>query len=508
MWTDLALWNAAKPQPASRAWLGRTLRGSALVLIGLLVTLVLHSGYGLLSNAASIGDPGEIDYAEGIVWQQAALVPGPSMYGTRPELPFIVFNYPPLYYLAARLAAAFMPDLLSAGRLVSAVSAIAIAVTVAGLVLAATPDSGRLRGVCAAVAGLLAYNVHALRVWSLLMRVDTLAVALALAGVLVAARSNAGWRSTAAALLLCVAAVYCKQTELPAGLAVLAIASLRNPHAAAAAASVALVAGLAPLAGLQWVTHGGFLHNIIGGNINRVGLAYGLRTLAAEARSLPLALLTVYCGVRLIPRAVRWRAWVASLSDRVTAARAVLLLYLALSTLMLPTICKSGGDINYFLEWLCLGAALTGVLLHDIMAHARGAPIFFATLCAAALVTPVRFKADQPSPADQAVQDALLQRVKAADKPVASEDMVLLLRAGKTVMYEPAIVTELAAVGRWDERPLVAMIASGGFAFMLTEDDAPGDTPRRSPAVNEAMRAAYPVVELVSPSLWMHRPPP
>jgi hypothetical protein len=84
--------------------------------------------------------------------------------------------------------------------------------------------------------------------------------------------------------------------------------------------------------------------------------------------------------------------------------------------------------------------------------------------------------------------------------------MVLLMRAGKAVIYEPAIVTELAALGRWDERQLVRMVASGGFAFMLTNDDEPGATRRRSPAVNEAMQTAYPLVEQVSPNLWLHRP--
>jgi hypothetical protein len=449
-----------------------------------------------------------LDYGEGIVWQQAALIPGPSMYATRSDLPFIVFHYPPLYYLVTHLAGVFMPDLLAAGRLVSALSAVTIAMVVAGLVLAATPAGPRrtLRFACAGVAGLLAYDVHALRVWGILMRVDTLAVALAVAGILVAAWSNGRWRSTTCALLLCVAAVYCKQTELPAGVAVFAVAVLRNPRAAFAAAGVALVAGLLPLAGLQWATHGGFLYNIVGDNINRFGFAYGVRTLTLESPSLPLALLIVCAGVCLIPRALSWHEWVGGLSDRVMAARALLLLHLALSTVMLATIFKSGSTVNYFLEWLCIGSALAGVFLYDKMSKTGSAPIVLATLCAAVLLLPVSYMQDHQSTADQALQDALVQRIRAVAKPVASEDMVMLMRAGKPVIYEPAIVTELAALGRWDERPLVNMIASGGFAFMLTHDDEPGATPRRTLAVNQAMRDAYPVVEQVGPRLWMHRP--
>jgi hypothetical protein len=231
-------------------------------------------------------------------------------------------------------------------------------------------------------------------------------------------------------LLLCVAAVYCKQTELPAGLAVFAIALIRNPRAALAAACVALVAGLAPLAGLQWATHGGFLHNIIGDNVNRFDLGAGGLTLALEASSLPVAWLSVYAGATLIPRAISWRVWTRFVSDRVMAARALLLLHFALSTVMLATIFKSGSNFNYFLEWLCVGSALTGVFLNDMICKARSVLIILAALCAAVLVAPTRYLPDHPSAADQARQDALVQQIRTAAKPVASEDMVLLMRAG------------------------------------------------------------------------------
>lgn len=511
--SKLSLVGAARRENPLQSCLTKTSWGSALLLIGLLVILAVHSAGGLMDSLAAIRNPGEIDYGEGIVWQQAALIPGPRMYESRTDLPFIVFHYPPVYYLVTHLAGAFMPDLLAAGRLVSAVSAGAIAIVVACLVLAATPARPRhgLRLACAAVAGLLVYNSHALRVWGLLMRVDTLAVALALGGILVAARSSGRWLSTTCALLLCVAAVYCKQTELPAGLTVFAIAMLRNPRAAVAAAGIALVAGLVPLAGLQWVTDGGFLHNIIGYNLNRLDLAGGLRTIAAEAPSLPLALLIVCAGVCLMPRfppwrTIWWREVPGVLSNRVMAARALLLLQLALSTLTLATIFKSGSAFNYFLDWLCIGSALAGVFLHDIMGNARFVRIVLAPLCAAALFSPIRLLPDHPPAADQAMQSALVQEIRAAAKPVASDNMVLLMRAGKPVIYEPAIVTELSALGRWDERPLVNMVATGGFAFMLTEDDLPGASPRRSAAVSAAMHDAYPVVEQAGPDLWMHRP--
>jgi hypothetical protein len=114
---------------------------------------------------------------------------------------------------------------------------------------------------------------------------------------------------------------------------------------------------------------------------------------------------------------------------------------------------------------------------------------------------------DRVGEGDLAQQVALVKRIAATQKPVASENMILLMRAGKLVIFEPAIATELASVGQWDEAPLIEMIRALGFAFMITTDNAVGGTPRRTPAVDAAMREAYPQVEQAGPKLWLNLPP-
>ena len=90
-----------------------------------------------------------------------------------------------------RAAAAFMPDMLSAGRLVSAVSTALLVPLVANLVLAASPPrEGQpriARFAIAAAAGLLAPCLHAVHAWGSLMRVDMLAVAFGLSAALLVA---------------------------------------------------------------------------------------------------------------------------------------------------------------------------------------------------------------------------------------------------------------------------------------------------------------------------------
>ena len=82
-----------------------------------------------------------------------------------------------------------------------------------------------------------------------------------------------------------------------------------------------------------------------------------------------------------------------------------------------------------------------------------------------------------------------------ARRPVISDDMVLVKRAGRHVVWEPAIFAELASKGLWDERPFIARVRRGEFAFFVTRGDRglPLFDRRYTPAVSDAMDAAYPV---------------
>jgi hypothetical protein len=360
--------------------------------------------------------------------------------------------------------------------------------------------------------------LHAVRTWGMVMRVDMVAIALGLMGVLTGAWANGRLWVTATALLLCVAAMFAKQTQLPAGVAVFLVALLRNPRSALGAAAIAGLLGLGALGLMQELTGGGFLHNIVGYNINRFTLKYvGLVFLAEWSSFVFVGVMLLAAGAILLglcrPRidGPRFRTIGQTLlrlrlADRPTTARAMLLLHFALASLMLVTVLKSGASFNYLLDWLCVGTVLIGILLCDLASDRWRFVSVALVLILGVLILPFRQMPDQPPQEQLAQQTALVWRIAEAKKPVASENMTLLMQAGKPVIFEPAIVTELAALGKWDEAPLVEMIRSGGFAFMITTDDRPGGGPRRTPAVDAAMRAAYPRVEQVGPELWLNRP--
>ena len=103
---------------------------------------------------------------------------------------------------------------------------------------------------------------------------------------------------------------------------------------------------------------------------------------------------------------------------------------------------------------------------------------------------------------------ALSREIAATDKPVISDDMVLLLRSGKPVLWEPAIFAELASTGDWDQQPFVDRIRNREFAFFVTWGQRGFDRfdERYNRAVAEAIEAAYPIKQSTAAGLTVHRP--
>ena len=481
----------------------------------LLLLLAVHLvGVGM-DWLAAVHYPFQLDYGEGIVWQQAELMPGPRAYRVPDGFPIIVFHYPPLFYVFAKAALAFEPDLLAAGRLASIACTALVAPLTVAVVLQAGKTVGQkttpLQVALALVAGLLPLSLHAFRAWGMLMRVDMPSIMLPLLAFLVFTWGNGRFWATVAALALCTAAVFAKQTQVTAGMAVVLVGIWRHPRNTVAAAVLVGAAGLGIVAWLQALTDGGFLANIVGGNVNRFALRHAYWAFWPERLNVlmfPLGALAGCVVIRgLLPSrrsgAVARDMRSIPLHDRGTTGRALLSAYFILNTLMLFTAFKSGANFNYVLAWLSSGCTLLGVWLMDLGRSAAGSSRTLAGILAVLVLTvgvqPLR---TLPSHPDLQRGNGIVDRIEAATKPVASDDMVFLLRAGKPVLFEPAIVTELAEMGRWDERPLLDMIRNKGFAFFLVNRTS---TALRTNAVTQAMRAAYPREERVAPNvslLW------
>jgi hypothetical protein len=80
--------------------------------------------------------------------------------------------------------------------------------------------------------------------------------------------------------------------------------------------------------------------------------------------------------------------------------------------------------------------------------------------------------------------------LKQLPDPIYSEDMVVLMQAGKEVPAEPAIITALAMVGKWDETPFVGRLQRGEFNAIVIRHSLQ-DKSRFTEAVVNAIHEHY-----------------
>ena len=498
----------------------------ALALLGLAIHFVAYA-YGAVQ---AVLYPYELDYGEGIVWQQALLIPtgGPpgTMYGDVNTFPFLVFHYPPLYHLVVRAVSALGPNMLLAGRAVSLIATLAACLLGGAIAfMCARGMCSRRNAVIGALAACLAFPCcWPVVAWSYLMRVDMLAAALSLAGMWLALHDRPApaslFRVLDLAAIAFAAAIFTKQTSLAAPAATMAIMAAADPRRAARACALGAGVSLLALGALSWATEGRFLTHVVSYNVNRFSLGVALQSLREEAQ---VHLVYVVCAVialaaawRRHGRGIANRGWAAYRSrlrvDRPVRAMSILALYVVLSTMLSLLAGKSGAAVNYYIEWLAGLAMLTGIavgvtleaattpgaraFLHNLYGVAIPALIL---LQAARMPATLGFDLDLGAPSNRGL-GTLVDRIRAAENPVLSDDMVLTMLAGKVVPWEPAIITELASRGQWDERQAVEMIDGHRFAFVIVtgqEGEFMFDA-RHSPAVVAALRRAYPHAEEVA----------
>jgi len=463
--------------------------------------------------------PYEMDYGEGIVWQQAELIFSAHAYADIGQYPYIVFHYPPIYHLLVRTISAFGCDMLTAGRGLSfAATCVTIALICWLVAQGAHGGSQRVSIVAGSLAGLLLLTFMPVQLWSLLMRVDMVALSLSLGGVACAIASFRRPALIYAAVILFVLAVFTKQTLVAAPLATLGVVLVRTPGQGVRAVAFGITLGGVALAALEAATGGGFVRHVFVYNLNRFDL-----NVAVDATWMWLRVYGVYAELISLALLRRWRllrpewqrlAGVVHLircNDQ-AAWSAIMVAYLVLATASLTTAGKSGAAANYFLEWFSVGCIWLGIQIAQGLTAARQQATQRPLLgrIAAAVLVPLALLAQQvvqPSlvprlhaaligPANLRAGSAMLELLRGLRGPVLSDDMVLLLRAGKQVPLEPAIFAELAATGRWPEDRLLDLLTNHTFAAVITVGD-PGDTlfdARYLPRTQAAILGQYPSV--------------
>lgn len=480
------------------------------VAIGALFAVLLFRAFEFAATGfAAMRYPWGLDYGEGIVWQQARSIFTSDAYGPIDQFPAIVFHYTPVYHAVASLVAgALGTDELATGRAISLLSTL-IAALASGVLAAMLVKGGRRHGrlLAAGAASFIAFTFVPVIDWAPLMRVDMLAIALSLLGLVAAFKSIEQPRLMLLASAFFVAAIYTKQTTVAAPVATFAVLLATRPKLAFQGIAACVALGTAALITLSWLTDGGFYRHVFFYNVNRVEPSRLIWIVyAAAAHAIYVALAGWMVARRFGALCDRYPTFIALRSaGRDDIRLLIALAYLAGTTVMLLMVVKSGSSINYFLESCFALLIFVAIGLQEQppatagTVQARKVIAVSIPLCLALQATITSGKAfNLDSDGRRARQLAVLsQQIAAAEKPVLSEDMVLLLRSGQDVLWEPAIFAELASTGAWDERPFVQLIRNRNFAFIVTSgvrgeyafDNA------YNPAVAEAFNAAYPVKE-------------
>ena len=475
-------------QTASHYRASRILIRTAIsgVILALIVSTAEYLGYA----SRAITFPFELDYGEGIVWQQALLIPGSRMYGDITQFPFIVFHYTPVYHLVVRTIAALGIDPLAAGRGVTVASTMAVAVLAGAIASTAMREfvSTNARIVGATLAGLMVFTYHPVQEWAVLMRVDMLAISFGMVGVYLAIVAGHRTIILSAAIFMFVLAGYTKQTELSAPMAAMLVAAMVNVRSALKAAAFGLLIASAAFIILQASTGGGFWRHVFEYNIHNRFYFQLMRDLIRSQMPDALGVLVgivafAFLGwteaTAILPRNLA--DWVEAIrQSRRLRALAILSLWFIFASVQLVSVGKSGAAQNYFIEWMCITTVPTGMVasLAWESVQIRDKVERFAGLVGLLLSLAVAEHAfHRPFSANRIVDDRngiasrvhLVDLIRESPKPSLSEDMVLLLRAGQTVPIEPSIFAELTATGIWDPRPFLELIEDRAFGLIILE---------------------------------------
>lgn len=490
----------------------------------------------------------QLDNEEGALLAQVLqLRSGQWPYRPIDNYPFIVGTYPPVYLLtSAALTSSESPSLWG-GRVVSAVG---LLLSLAGLAIAAWRSSRSFFAALVAVGLFVAtFEVYS---WAPYFRVDMLALGLSLTGLAISLCLPRAIALPLAAVVF-ASAFFTKQTSIAAPLALLAALSIHERRSAVRFLLYLAAAIGVPLVILTAWTRGQFLIHTVYYNANRMNwndLVLWVRHIARFylfLLALCVASLATLRRQAEIPEnepnglgeespqndrydtdnAARTtqpqtHSEAGSETARSSGARlepVLLASYFVISLLNILALTKAGSAENYLLEPLAAASLLVGSrvgsLLHE---HQRESlrlshPLHILAVllvCHAVRITtfaPVMFGSKEPSPEDYRNASFLTLRLRTTHGPVISELACYAIFAGKEVLFQPFIMSELARQGRWDEEKILRDIRQKKFSVIATTVQL--ETTTYSDAFTSRMREAITThyrlaKKLEDGRLWRH----
>lgn len=449
----------------------RTAIAAALGLAPFILVLGVYAVSYVQLALALIRFPFDLDQGEGFdAWSGWLLNRGIWPYTDNQAFPYYSHEYPPVWSYLVSIPMAWLGPGLGPARAVSVLAALA---TAALLGVAAYRLAGRRLAFPLAAGMYLAspYVFHT----TPLARVNGTATLIACVAIWLVDEPTAS--RVALAVAASVLAVFTKPTAADAGAAVVVFLWLARRRYAVPALVSMVIAGLAAYGGMELLSHGTYLRNIIGANSSAFELSQweGYLSNAISIHGGIVALAVFEASYRVMRRQLN--AWV------VFWGCAVLML--------LATVGKTGGGESYFLSTIAASSVLAASALTRLAHAARGRllPLTLlgvACLAQAALLShglaselipslPDRgfqatFLGHTPTEADAAAAETIERVIADHPGPILSEDPSYAVAAGRQLVGAPSSsLRNLYAEGVWSADPLIADIVSHRYSVILLD---------------------------------------
>ncbi len=433
----------------------------------------------------------QLDHGEGLMlalWR--AQDQGHGFYEPVREIPWVVNNYPPLFTVLIHWWADTPHAALTFGRTLSFLSLIWASIMIAFIVIGARRGGeGRphfLDVLAGLMGGCLFFLAPDVAHWGSLMRVDMLGVSLALTGLAFVAM--AGCRKTwpiVVAALFFLGAIGTKHTLIGApGAFFLGC----WPHRRRRSWRFALWMTMALatfLAWGWWRTHGEMAFHLIRANRTAWSIELATYHLQRVWQQMGWAIVLSVAALSL-----SLFVFLGEYRQKGRTPRFVLGHYLWLTALALILTGKSGSSSNYDLEFLAAISATLGLLLGDLAGIprlsgakglARRRPALLCLMFLAVGMTmgwpsfPFRAmnRSYKVAPQEETAGGlgVIVEELAKLDGPLLSQDMSLVVMAGKDVVYHPFMMPDLARRGLWQDTLLIKMIDTHQFPAIILSFD-------------------------------------
>jgi hypothetical protein len=510
----------------------------AAVYLGVVAVAIVSVGWAVAAYVAalpySFTIPYTREYAEGYVLHHATH--WTHLYTPIEQIPYMVTNYPPLYYVLTGLLNAVVPSPFYAGRIISVVSSIGTALLLALLVRAYAGDDRRvLLGPWLAFG--LFLGAPAVQAWGTVARVDLLGVFLSVAALYwYVTYAGPRRRQMLGAGCLCLLALYTKQSYVWAPAAIFFTELWHRRLRAATSFAVGLSAtGLGILGSLSVLTDGRIWRHLVTYNSNAYSVGRARVWLLEKFFPVhfPLLVIGIAMVTLIATRRYRRGGWrqgagthrqgdgTTSCTDWQNGSNLlspVLVVYLAGGVANAIMVGKFGGWVNYFVHLNAALALATGVLTVEVirMADRKRAIVLGVVLFGAVALQGALFyqPAGYTDASDLAEADnappAVARLIDQADDPVLSSDPGLLVHNRQDVVYKPSLFAQLQREGKWNGRNLRGQLRSGEFDYVVLRfpiDDA--NHPRRgwgwTDTQLQLLNRHYRLTEQVG-SYWVYAP--